>query len=345
MAKHKQRGHFRRNGNGRNDGTTTTTNSASTSRGSNGGGSGRSSNGSGSSRSSALNVIIPMGGLKNNSVVPPPLRNIVGRPIVFWLLDHLTLGPEDTVWIGLPQEVDEYFALSKQVRGSLKQQQQQQQQRVLFSVHTTRGEGGGIGSCAKHREKKNKRDRERKKLSKLPMHLHETRTPPSLAPSLLASFKLSKNIKVANEFPQLRVHVVPLIFPTSGPIETIYIMLQAMGPEYLARKTISLDSATLYFSDVLGAFRQVRSSHGASFYFVQDDGNFNGYDHEDDGPLSPQSSMTAPEHSSSSSSSSRNKNKNEGGGNSGGNGGGGAFSYIQLSGGIITDIREKVKGW
>jgi len=65
-----------------------------------------------------LNVVIPMGGLfkHGHSVVPPPLRNIVGRPIIFWLLDHLTLGPHDTVWIGLPKEVDEYFALSKQVR-------------------------------------------------------------------------------------------------------------------------------------------------------------------------------------------------------------------------------------
>jgi hypothetical protein len=62
-----------------------------------------------------------MGGLfkHGHSVVPPPLRNIVGRPIIFWLLDHLTLGPRDTVWIGLPKEVDEYFALSKQVSTSV----------------------------------------------------------------------------------------------------------------------------------------------------------------------------------------------------------------------------------
>ena len=46
--------------------------------------------------------------------------------------------------------------------------------------------------------------------------------------------------------------------------------LRAMDEASLVRKTISLDSATLYFSDVLGAFRQVRSDFGASFYFVQD---------------------------------------------------------------------------
>jgi hypothetical protein len=41
--------------------------------------------------------------------------NIVGRPIIFWLLDHLTLGPLDEVWIGLPKEVDDYFGLGKQL--------------------------------------------------------------------------------------------------------------------------------------------------------------------------------------------------------------------------------------
>lgn len=51
--------------------------------------------------------------------------------------------------------------------------------------------------------------------------------------------------------------MVPLIFPTSGPIETLFVMLQAMSAEALARRTISLDSTTLYFSDVLGAFRRV----------------------------------------------------------------------------------------
>ena len=70
-----------------------------------------------------------------------------------------------------------------------------------------------------------------------------------------------------------------------------------MDEASLVRKTISLDSATLYFSDVLGAFRQVRSDFGASFYFVQD----NEHDVMDAN-----------------------------------------YSYIKMSGGIITDIREKV---
>jgi len=162
-----------------------------------------------------LNVIIPMGGLfKSSSAMPPPLRNIVGRPILFWLLDHLALGPDDKVWIGVPKEVDDSFALSKQLR---------------------------------------------------------------------------------SEFAALNICVVPLLFPTSGPIETIFVMLQSMDAVSLKRRTISLDSATLYFSDVLGAFRQVKPECGASFYFVQS------------------------EESTDS-----------------------AFSYIKLSGGLITDIREKV---
>ena len=82
-------------------------------------------------------------------------------------------------------------------------------------------------------------------------------------------FALSKQLKV--EFPQLTVNVVHLLFPTSGPIETLFVMLRAMDEAALARKTISLDSTTLYFSDVLGAFRTaVPTEHGASFYFVQD---------------------------------------------------------------------------
>ena len=42
-----------------------------------------------------------------------------------------------------------------------------------------------------------------------------------------------------------------------------------MDEESRRRRTISLDSATLYFSDVLGAFRRVKPDGGASFYFVQ----------------------------------------------------------------------------
>ena len=73
-------------------------------------------------------------------------------------------------------------------------------------------------------------------------------------------FALSKQLAV--EFPLLNVHVVPLLFPTSGPIETLFVMLRAMDEASLLRKTISLDSATLYFSDVLGAFRQVMKNYG-----------------------------------------------------------------------------------
>mmetsp|Transcript_70018 Transcript_70018/g.158304 ORF Transcript_70018/g.158304 Transcript_70018/m.158304 type:complete len:417 (+) Transcript_70018:106-1356(+) len=169
----------------------------------------------------ALNVLIPMGGLKPDSVVPGPLKHIVGRPVLWWLLDHLTLGPEDAVWIALPREVDDYFGVAKQL---------------------------------------------------------------------------------AHEYPQLNIHVVPLCFATSGPIETLFVLLQAMDEESRRRRTISLDSATLYFSDVLGAFRRVKPDGGASFYFVQDDEESSGSSVADQG----------------------------------------RFSYIKMAGGIISDIREKV---
>jgi len=132
-------------------------------------------------------------------------------------------------------------------------------------------------------------------------------------------FTLSK--RLVSEYPRLRVRVVHLLFATSGPVETLFVMLrvsacrcfkvvqltrlssrvelltmfcwlclvrflcllttttttpppspplrqpplrkpntpprQAMDAASLAKRTISLDSTTLYFSDVLGAFRQV----------------------------------------------------------------------------------------
>lgn len=36
---------------------------------------------------------------------PKPLINIVGRPMLFWLLDNLQVGPEDTVWIGMQRQL------------------------------------------------------------------------------------------------------------------------------------------------------------------------------------------------------------------------------------------------
>jgi len=104
-------------------------------------------------------------------------------------LDHLSLEADDTIWVALPKEVDDAFAVSKQLSA---------------------------------------------------------------------------------EFHHLNVNVVHLMFKTRGPIETLYIVLRQMSAQDLSRKTISLDSSTLYFSDILNVFRRVPPAVGASFYFVQD---------------------------------------------------------------------------
>ena len=58
-------------------------------------------------------------------------------------------------------------------------------------------------------------------------------------------FALSKQLKV--EFPQLTVNVVHLLFPTSGPIETLFVMLRAMDEAALAQLEQLVD---LGFSEV-----------------------------------------------------------------------------------------------
>ena len=48
---------------------------------------------------------------------PKPLVNLVGRPMLFWLLDHLTdLGKCDTVWVALSAQLDNQFGLVQRLR-------------------------------------------------------------------------------------------------------------------------------------------------------------------------------------------------------------------------------------
>ena len=70
----------------------------------------------------ALNVIIPMGGLGANEfteagyAVPKPMVPIVGRPLLFWLLDNLDLRPGDRVWLGLRRDVEREYGVERAVR-------------------------------------------------------------------------------------------------------------------------------------------------------------------------------------------------------------------------------------
>ena len=58
---------------------------------------------------------------------------------------------------------------------------------------------------------------------------------------------------------------------TRGAAETVYIMLQNIPEDRLERKTISLDCDTLYFSDVLTAFKGAANLN-ATFYFEDSGG-------------------------------------------------------------------------
>lgn len=48
--------------------------------------------------------------------LPKPLINIVGRPMLFWLLDNLKFGPEDTLWIGIQQELEREYAMETRLQ-------------------------------------------------------------------------------------------------------------------------------------------------------------------------------------------------------------------------------------
>lgn len=48
--------------------------------------------------------------------LPKPLINIVGRPMLFWLLDNLKFEPEDTLWVGVQQELEGEYAIAARLR-------------------------------------------------------------------------------------------------------------------------------------------------------------------------------------------------------------------------------------
>jgi UDP-N-acetylglucosamine pyrophosphorylase len=71
--------------------------------------------------SEGMNVIVPMGGIgsrfaKSGYRYPKPMINIVGRPMLFWLIDNLKLQENDTLWLALMRSVDDEFQISGQVQ-------------------------------------------------------------------------------------------------------------------------------------------------------------------------------------------------------------------------------------
>lgn len=78
--------------------------------------------------------------------------------------------------------------------------------------------------------------------------------------------------RIRNEFPEIAIKVTLLEGLTRGCAETLYMILNGMTENEIRRKTISLDCDTIYFSDVLGRFRQLRFDEGCCFNFI-DEGN------------------------------------------------------------------------
>ncbi|XWX02356.1 hypothetical protein V2A60_010393 [Cordyceps javanica] len=157
----------------------------------------------------ALNVIIPIGGQgtrfsKQGYRYPKPLINIVGKPMIQWLIDNLTLRPCDTLWIAVNESVDDNFQLGQLIRKS---------------------------------------------------------------------------------FATLDARVLGLRHQTKGASETLYIVSQSMSSEHLAKRTVSLDCDTIYWTDILEKVRAMPAGYGGCIYFM-DDGDFPIYsyiktEHED----------------------------------------------------------------
>ncbi|KAM4055038.1 phosphatase iiic [Hirsutella rhossiliensis] len=79
--------------------------------------------GSAANREQLLNVIIPIGGVgsrfaKHGYRYPKPLINIVGRPMLLWLLDSLSLKTGDTVWIAINEDIDDEFHVGQLTKGA-----------------------------------------------------------------------------------------------------------------------------------------------------------------------------------------------------------------------------------
>ncbi|CAM9821493.1 unnamed protein product, partial [Hapterophycus canaliculatus] len=68
-----------------------------------------------------MNIMIPMAGRGSRFAIegyrqPKPLVNIVGRPMLLWLLDSLKFEPEDTLWVGVQQELEADYKIETLLR-------------------------------------------------------------------------------------------------------------------------------------------------------------------------------------------------------------------------------------
>ncbi|CAM9226622.1 unnamed protein product, partial [Scytosiphon promiscuus] len=68
-----------------------------------------------------MNIMIPMAGRGSRFLTegyrqPKPLINIVGRPMLFWLLDNLKFEREDTIWVGVQRELEAGYGMEALLR-------------------------------------------------------------------------------------------------------------------------------------------------------------------------------------------------------------------------------------
>jgi len=70
----------------------------------------------------AVNVVIPMSGLKDGPFTqagyrfPKPLINVVGRPVLHWVLEALVLEPGDAVWLSVSDDIELAHGVSRHVQ-------------------------------------------------------------------------------------------------------------------------------------------------------------------------------------------------------------------------------------
>ncbi|KAJ1622864.1 hypothetical protein T492DRAFT_1059114 [Pavlovales sp. CCMP2436] len=75
----------------------------------------------------AINVVIPMSGLKDGPFAhagyrfPKPLINVVGRPVLHWVLEALVLAPDDTVWLPISDELELAHGVMRHVQRAFPQ--------------------------------------------------------------------------------------------------------------------------------------------------------------------------------------------------------------------------------
>lgn len=102
--------------------------------------------GSDASNSEPLNVVIPIGGIgsrfaKQGYRYPKPLINIVGRPMLLWLIDNLSLRSSDTLWMAVNEEIDNEFRIGQLIKKTFPKIDF----RLLRLRHQTKGASETVG--------------------------------------------------------------------------------------------------------------------------------------------------------------------------------------------------------